>query len=72
MSSSCVFYDVTVGNNVVPCFGTNNCYDPSPTEFGILATSNIYAIEAYPAATGWDFATGLGSINVTNLVNNWP
>ena len=72
VSSSCVFYDVTVGNNVVPCFGTNNCYDPSPTEYGILATSNIYAIEAYPAATGWDFATGLGSINVTNLVNNWP
>jgi hypothetical protein len=28
--------------------------------------------QAYPTKTGWDFATGLGSINVTNLVNAWP
>jgi subtilase family serine protease len=72
ISSSCVFHDVTAGNNVVPCYGTNNCYDPSPSEFGILSTSNLSLLEAYPAATGWDFATGLGSINVTNLVNSWP
>ncbi len=72
VSSSCIFHDVTVGNNVVPCFGTVNCYDPSPGGYGILATSNLYAIEAYPATKGWDFATGLGSVNVTNLVNNWP
>jgi subtilase family serine protease len=72
VSSSCIFHDVTVGNNVVPCFGTVNCYDPSPSGYGILATSNLYAIEAYPATKGWDFATGLGSVNVTNLVNNWP
>jgi subtilase family serine protease len=72
VSSSCVFYDITVGNNAVPCFGTNNCYDPSPTEYGILSTSNLSLLEAYPTATGWDFATGLGSINITNLVNSWP
>jgi subtilase family serine protease len=72
VSSSCIFHDVTVGNNVVPCYGTVNCYDPSPAGYGILATSNLYAIEAYPATKGWDFATGLGSVNVTNLVNSWP
>jgi subtilase family serine protease len=72
VSSSCIFHDITVGNNVVPCFGTNNCYDPSPAGYGILSTSDMYEIEAYPATTGWDFATGLGSINVTNLINNWP
>src|SRR5207302_1464750 len=22
--------------------------------------------------TGWDFATGIGSVNAANLVNNWP
>src|SRR4029077_10804376 len=27
---------------------------------------------AYGTTTGWDFATGIGSINATNLVNNWP
>jgi subtilase family serine protease len=72
VSSSCIFHDVTVGNNVVPCFGTNNCYDPSPAEYGILSTSDMYAIKAYPATAGWDFATGLGSIDVSNLVNSWP
>jgi hypothetical protein len=33
---------------------------------------DMYAIEAYPATAGWDFATGLGSIDVSNLVNSWP
>ncbi len=72
ISSSCIFHDVTAGNNAVPCYGTNNCYDPSPSGYGILSTSNRSLLEAYPATRGWDFATGLGSINVTNLVNNWP
>jgi len=27
---------------------------------------------AYPSEGGWDFATGLGSVNITNLVNSWP
>ena len=71
ISSSCIFHDVTVGNNAVPCYGTNNCYDPSPSGYGILSTSNLSLLEAYRATRGWDFATGLGSINVTNLVNNW-
>jgi subtilase family serine protease len=72
ISSSCIFHDVTAGNNAVPCYGTNNCYDPSPSGYGILSTSNLSLLEAYPATFGWDFSTGLGSVNVTNLVNNWP
>jgi subtilase family serine protease len=72
VSSSCIFYDVTAGNIVVPCYGTNNCYNPSPSGYGLLSTSNTSLQEAYPTTAGWDFATGLGSINVTNLVNSWP
>jgi subtilase family serine protease len=72
VSSSCVFRDTTVGNNDVPCYGTNNCFDPSPDEIGVLSTSNTQLKVAYPAHTGWDFTTGLGSVNVTNLVNMWP
>ena len=72
ISSSCIFHDVTVGNNVVPCYGTVDCYAPIAGGYGILSTSDIYGIEAYPATKGWDFTTGLGSINVTNLVNSWP
>jgi subtilase family serine protease len=53
-AGTCVFNDVTVGNNAVPGeagFGT-------PTA-------------KYQSTVGYDLATGLGSVNVTNLVNRW-
>jgi hypothetical protein len=28
-------------------------------------------VPAYQTATGWDFATGIGTINAYNLVTNW-
>lgn len=48
-ASSCIFNDVTVGNNAVP---------------GEVTTE-------YQATAGYDLATGLGSVNVANLVNQW-
>jgi subtilase family serine protease len=72
VNSNCAFHDVTVGNNNVPCYGTNNCYDPSGADYGLLSTSDSHFSVAYGARSGWDFATGLGSINVTNIVNLWP
>jgi len=27
--------------------------------------------KAYNSKTGWDFATGIGTLNVNNLVTNW-
>jgi subtilase family serine protease len=68
----CIFHDTTVGNNAVPCYGTANCYDPSPSGYGVLSVTDRTLQVAYPATAGWDFATGLGSVNVTNLVNAWP
>jgi subtilase family serine protease len=72
VASSCIFNDVTTGNNTVPCYGTNDCYGSTLNDYGILSTSDTKLLQAYPTKTGWDFATGLGSINVTNLVNAWP
>lgn len=72
ISSSCLFHDITVGNNAVPCYGTANCYAPIAGGFGILSTSDLWDSEAYGSKTGWDFTTGLGTINVTNVVNYWP
>lgn len=73
VGSSCIFHDVTVGNNDVPCYGTTNCYNPTSGQgYGVLSTSDKHLAVAYPAEKGWDFATGLGSVNVTNLVNAWP
>jgi uncharacterized membrane protein len=66
VSGACVFYDVTLGDMDVDCAGSANCYS------GVLSTSDSSYMPAYPAATGWDFATGIGTINATNLVNNWP
>ena len=37
----------------------------------MLSTSNSSYAPAYSATTGWDFATGIGSVNVTNLVMSW-
>jgi subtilase family serine protease len=72
VASWCVFHDVTTGNNNVPCYSTNNCYDPSPADYGLLSTTDDYLTRAYGTHPGWDFATGLGSVNVTNLVSMWP
>ena len=48
------FYDITTGNNIVPCTsGSTDC--PGNGEMG------------YSAATGYDQATGLGSVNAFNL-----
>jgi subtilase family serine protease len=69
-ASSCVFYDVTKGDMDVNCTGTHNCYRPSGTN-GVLSTSTTAYAPAYGTTTGWDFATGLGSVNATNLVNGW-
>ena len=71
VSSACVFYDVTQGDIDVNCTGRHNCYLDSAQE-GVLSTSNRTYNPAYGAATGWDFATGIGSVNAANLANNWP
>jgi subtilase family serine protease len=70
--SSCIFYDVAVGNNSQGCTaGTTNCYSDSVAPDGILSTSTSAADPAFPALQGYDMATGLGSVNIDNLVLNW-
>jgi subtilase family serine protease len=81
-SNSCVFYDVTQGDIDGACKGSGagsatlrNCFKPagSPaTAIGILSTSNSTSQPAYSTNVGWDFATGIGSVNAYNLVMNWP
>jgi subtilase family serine protease len=71
VGSSCVFYDVTLGDDDVPCTGSINCYLSSGT-YGVLSTSGNSYEPAFETATGWDFATGIGTVNAYNLVNSWP
>ena len=72
VSSSCVFHDVTTGNITEPCYGTNSCYDPVGDVYGFFPPRIRLCSKRIQRGTGWDFATGLGSVNVTNLVNSWP
>jgi subtilase family serine protease len=71
VSTSCIFRDVTTGDIDVPCFGTNNCYQPARGQYGVLSVSDSHLVVAYPAHGAWDFATGLGSVNVARLVTYW-
>ncbi|MGH9745279.1 MAG: S53 family peptidase [Candidatus Acidiferrales bacterium] len=79
VGSGCIFYDVTQGDMDVPCRTLNvsgvatlfNCYRPSGTN-GVLSTSNTSYQPAYGTTSGWDFATGIGTVNAYNLVMNWP
>jgi len=71
VGTSCVLYDVTQGDMDVNCTGTHSCYKPSGT-YGVLSTSTTAYKPAYGTATGWDFATGVGTVNVANLINAWP
>ncbi len=56
-TTSDVFHDITAGDNIVPCApGSPDCVTGS---FG------------YSAGPGYDQATGLGSVDVNNLVAEW-
>ena len=62
-----------VANNDQPCItGTPNCYTNTPGDrYGLLSTSTSTFQGAFPQSFGYSAATGLGSINLTSLVNNW-
>ncbi len=67
-AAACSFNDVTQGDIVLPCAGGYNCYLDGEA-LGALSTSNSSYQPAYPATAGWDFATGLGTVNAFNLIN---
>lgn len=67
VAGGCVFYDVTAGDIDAPCTGSVNCYLPSG-RVGVLSTSDAAYQPAYATTTGWDFATGIGTVNAYNLV----
>ncbi len=64
-SSSCYFNDIDTGTIAMPCAANSpNCT--------LAATGNAYGeLTGFAAGTGYDEATGLGSLNVANVVNAW-
>jgi Pro-kumamolisin, activation domain/Bacterial Ig-like domain (group 3) len=71
-ATGCIFYDVVQGNNSVACAGGSpDCSNRTAGDYGILTTVAAGSTPAWDATAGYDRATGLGSVNVTNLVGKW-
>jgi hypothetical protein len=72
LPNTCVFYDTTKGNNSVACVGGSpNCSNKTAGQFGILTTTAGGSTPAFNAVGGYDLATGLGTVNVANLLAKW-
>jgi subtilase family serine protease len=78
--ASSVFHDTTVGNNASPCSpGTTDCFDYAPLSADysslpcVSTTTNCTGnlLLAYSTTTGYDQATGWGSVDVFNMINDW-
>jgi subtilase family serine protease len=78
-TNSCVFYNVTQGDIDVNCSGTVSCFGATTSSGrhstsspnGALSTSSQSLAPAYGTGAGWNFATGIGSVNAYNLVMGW-
>lgn len=78
-----VFHRITTGDIAVNCSGELNCFGSAfegrgratpVTEFvgnGALSTTTTSYTPAFAATAGWNFATGLGSVDAFNLIMNW-
>ena len=76
-NTGCIFYDITAGSNAQPCSVANYaanaassmpasiCGNDTGDATGIMEAG---AAQDYVAASGFDIATGLGSINAAGLI----
>ena len=71
-TNSCIFHDVTKGNNSVPCYmNSPNCGTAVLGSFSVLVDPKDGTTPAWNATAGYDLATGLGTVDANNLVNAW-
>src|SRR5581483_8473970 len=71
LPAGCVFYDVTHGNNAVPCAAKSFGCSSTTTGNGVLVDPANKTTPAWTAKPGYDYATGLGTVNVANLAAAW-
>jgi Pro-kumamolisin, activation domain/Bacterial Ig-like domain (group 3) len=66
------FHDITLGGNNVPCLEDNDVFSPNcgPDTGGII-DPGFNTLSGYPATTGYDLASGLGSVDANVMVTNW-
>jgi subtilase family serine protease len=77
VGDTCAFYDITAGSNAQPCEVSgyaaasnrplSTCASASGYTYGIVQVSSSSTV-AYNASSGYDLATGLGSMNVAYVI----
>src|SRR5271166_237888 len=83
-AAGCVFNDITKGSSALPTGGTGigtisvpckggtlDCSATLSSQIGVIATASGATTEAWKAGTGYDMASGLGSLNINNLISSW-
>ena len=75
IGADCIFYNVTAGSNATPCTAAtfsdtssappSTCVAASGQANGVMELAEV---PQYTAGSGFNLATGLGSINAANLV----
>ncbi len=70
-SSGCYFNDVDTQSNIQAC-DAGALGGDSPNCQVIHSGDGIGTLKGWSATRGFDLATGLGSLNVANVVNAWP
>ncbi|MGD0548657.1 MAG: Ig-like domain repeat protein, partial [Terracidiphilus sp.] len=70
-SSQCYFNDIDTGTNAMPCDAVDITANCSTTQSTFGYSDEIGILTGYSAVQGYDQATGLGSLNVANVVNSW-
>jgi hypothetical protein len=84
VAAGCVFNDVTKGSSALPTGGAGigtisvpcrggvpGCSASLSTQIGVLDDPSNPGTLAWNAGTGYDRATGLGSVNVGSLASSW-
>jgi Pro-kumamolisin, activation domain/Bacterial Ig-like domain (group 3) len=72
-TGSCLFNDIDTGTNAMACDYNDPVGVTLPTpNCTVLHSGDVIGVlPGYSAAAGYDQATGLGSLNVANVVNAW-
>jgi len=71
--NGCYFNDIDMGTIAMACDeGDFGYVSPNCTVTYAADQGGVGILSGYGAGTGYDMATGLGSLNVANVVNQWP
>jgi subtilase family serine protease len=69
---ACMFNDIRLGDDDQDCVaGSADCFAPSG-HLGVLSTNTTAYQPSFLVTKGYDFPSGIGTVNATNLVLGWP